>query len=520
MTSQISRRQFLRSAGGITFLALAPTGRGLFAAISPIKSLAVPIFTALPYVQPGPEGGLVPGGETVRLAWQTLKTDAAFEVQFGRGETYGRTAAVERSARDYAGKSDKDSRYNYVSACAGLELGTEYRYRVRCNATTIAEGYFTTRQPRGRKIRFAAFGDNAFGEPGERAIAYQAYRANPDFIQNTGDNVYESGLDTEYSRHFFPVYNADFASPGIGAPLLRSVPFYTVIANHDVEGVIPDTKTPCANFALNADALAYYTNFHFPLNGPAPAQATTLFGPEARLANFKTAAAARFPTMANYSYDVGDAHFVCLDSNVYIDPTDATLHAWLDADLAATDARWKFVTFHHPCFNIGAHHSHEQQMRMFAPLFEKHQVNFVLSGHEHNYQRTQPLRFAPRDTAKAKNLNSKDRLIAGEFTIDRNFDGERTTRAEGVIYITTGAGGKYLYDPEFNNAPEKWSLPEDGNVRYVAQMVSDRHSLTIFDVERDEVLLRQIDERGNEIDRIRLTAPTGDITKASVARRG
>ncbi len=170
--------------------------------------------------------------------------------------------------------------------------------------------------------------------------------------------------------------------------------------------------------------------------------------------------------------------------------------------------------------NIGAHHSHEQQMRMFAPLFEKHQVNFVLSGHEHNYQRTQPLRFAPRDTAKAKNLNSKDRLIAGEFTIDRNFDGERTTRAEGVIYITTGAGGKYLYDPEFNNAPEKWSLPEDGNVRYVAQMVSDRHSLTIFDVERDEVLLRQIDERGNEIDRIRLTAPTGDITKASVARRG
>ncbi len=505
MITAISRRQFLRSAGGVTFLALTPMGGGLFGAIAPIKPLAVPIFTALPYVQPGPEGRLVSGGETVRLAWQTLKTEASFEVRFGRDESYSQPASIDRSSRDYDGRGDKDSRYNYVCACAGLELGAEYRYRVRCNGTTIAEGYFTTRQPRGKKIRFVAFGDNAFGEPGERAIAYEAYRAHPDFIQNTGDNVYEAGLDTEYGRYFFPVYNADCASPSIGAPLLRSIPFYTVMANHDIEGVIPDTKTPCANFALNADALAYYTNFHFPLNGHAPAQTTTLFGPEPRLVNFKAAAAARFPTMANYSYDVGDAHFACLDSNVYVDTTDAALHAWLDADLAATDARWKFVTFHHPPFNIGAHHSHEQQMRALVPLFEKHRVNFVLSGHEHNYQRTQPLRFSPKNTAKAKNLNSKDRLIAGDFVIDRNFDGEKTTRADGVIYITTGAGGKYLYDPEFNNAPEKWSLPEDGNVRYVTQMVSDRHSLTVFDVDHDEVILRQIDEHGNEIDRIRVT---------------
>ena len=210
--------------------------------------------------------------------------------------------------------------------------------------------------------------------------------------------------------------------------------------------------------------------------------------------------------MANYSYDVGDAHFVCLDSNVYVDPTDAALNAWLDADLAATEARWKFVSFHHPCFNIGAHHSHEQQMRVLTPLFEKHRVNFVLSGHEHNYQRTQPLRFVPRDTTKARNLHSKDRLISGEFSIDRNFDGEKVTRADGVIYLTTGAGGKYLYDPEFNNLPKKWSLAEDGNIPYVAQMISDRHSLTLFDVERDEVLLRQVDEHGNVVDRIRVTA--------------
>ena len=507
MVPSLTRRQFLRSAGGITFLALAPTGRGLFAAIAPITPLAVPIFTALPYIQPGPEGRLVPGHESTRLAWQTLKTEAAFEVQFGRDETCGQSTTVERSARDYSGRGDKDSRYNYVCAFTQLELGTEYRYRVRCNGTTIAEGFFTTRQPRGRKIRFAAFGDNAFGEPGERAIAYQAYRAHPDFIMNTGDNVYESGLDTEYTRHFFPVYNADHASPSIGAPLLRSIPFYTVLANHDVEGFMPDSKIPAANFVLHADALAYYTNFHFPLNGvPAPTFPTMMHGPEKRLADFKACAGARFPTMANYSYDAGDAHFLCLDSNNYTDPTDPALQQWVAADLKGSDARWKFVSFHHGAFNVGVHHRYEQQMRVLAPIFQESGVTFVLSGHEHNYQRTVPLRFTPKDVAKAHAIHTKDRIVTGDFKLDLTFDGEKQTKANGVIYVTTGAGGKYLYDPEYNNVPEKWVIPEDGNLAFTAKRVSDRHSLTVFDVELDEVLLRQIDEQGNEIDRIRVTA--------------
>jgi hypothetical protein len=324
---------------------------------------------------------------------------------------------------------------------------------------------------------------------------------------NTGDNVYDAGLDSEYSRHFFPVYNADVPGPGIGAPLLRSIPFYTVLANHDFEGKDPEKNIPCADFEASADALAYFTNFHFPLNGPAaPAYPPVTRGPEQRLADFKACAGARFPGMANYSYDVGDAHFLCLDSNNYTDATDPGLQKWVDADLAAAgDARWKFAAFHHGAFNVGAHHSHEQQMRVLVPIFERHSVNFVLSGHEHNYQRTRPIRFTPRDTAKAHNVHTKDRVIPGDFKLDLAFDGEKQTRADGIIYLTTGAGGKYLYDPDYNDAPAKWVLPEDGNLAYTVKMISDRHSLTVFDVERDEVLMRQIDEHGNEIDRIRVT---------------
>jgi hypothetical protein len=506
MSTPVTRRQFLRSAGGISFLALTPIGPGLFAATDKLKPMAVPVFTALPYIQPGPESRLVAGAETVRIAWQTERTEATFTVQFGRDSAYGQTAEIARTSRDYSGRGDKGSRFNYVCACGGLQLGTEYRYRVRCHGETIAEGYFTTRQPRGRKIRFVAFGDNAYGDPAERAVAYQAYRAHPDFIMNTGDNVYDAGLDSEYTRHFFPVYNAEVPGPTVGAPLLRSIPFYTVLANHDVEGFMPDSKIPAANFELYADALAYYTNFHFPLNGvPQPTYPTMMHGPEKRLADFKACAAARFPTMANYSYDVGDAHFLCLDSNNYTDATDSRLQAWIAADLAATDARWKFVAFHHPPFNVGAHHSHEQQMRVLAPIFEKGGVNVVLSGHEHNFQRTRPIRFTPGDTAKAHKIHTKDRVVSGDIKLDLAFDGETRTKADGIIYITTGAGGKYLYDPEYNDDPAKWVLPEDGNLAYTVKMISDRHSFTVFDVERDELLMRQIDEQGDEIDRIRLT---------------
>src|SRR5262249_11176020 len=151
-----------------------------------------------------------------------------------------------------------------------------------------------------------------------------------------------------------------------------------------------------ADFARNADALAYYTAMHLPLNGPeAPSYPTPRMGPADRLAQFEACAGGRFPRMANYSFDHGDVHFLCLDSNRYIDPNDAALQEWIAADLSATDAVWTFVVFHHPPFNVGDEHYEVQHMRMLARLFESLGVDVVLSGHEHNYQRSRPIRFKP-----------------------------------------------------------------------------------------------------------------------------
>ena len=441
MTS-LTRREFLRSAGGVTFLALIPVGRGLFAA----PGTALPTFTALPYVQPGASSRLIDGQEAIVVAWQTEHVPAEFALDYGPTKSYGKSASVRRTER---WGSDTDRRFNYAADLVGLHLSAPYYYRLRGGGKTIAEGYFTTRKKRGQPTRFVAFGDNSYGDPGQRAVAYYAYQAHPDLIVNTGDNVYESGRDSEYAEYFYPIYNADTPDPKVGAPLLRSVPFYTVMANHDVHHK-DALKRPAADFDQYRDALAYYTAMHLPLNGPPAPSPTPVLGDAALIADFEACAGPRFPLMANYSFDYGDAHFLCLDSNDYINPTLPALRAFIEADLTSTDALWKFVVYHHPAFNVGAEHYKEQQMRALSPLFEAHGVDFCLHGHEHVYQRTLPLRFAPGDLSKAApGSHVSDRRIPGTFTLDTTFDGKMHTKPNGIIYITTGAGGKELYDPAF-----------------------------------------------------------------------
>ena len=484
--SNLTRRRFLQSAGGLSFLALTPVARNLFAAPQNANS---PLFTAMPYIQPGENSALIQDAESVVIAWQTQAQPAQFRCEFGPTERYGRTAPIERT-QVWAGEDIP--RFHYAVKPSNLKLGTRYFYRVSCNGELLLAGYFTTRQPRGARIRFATFGDNSLGAASDRAIAFQAYQTHPDFILNTGDNVYNRGLNREYEDHFFPVYNADKAAIDVGAPLLRSVPFYTVLANHDVTRRDAQ-KRSCADFDADRDALAYYTALHLPRNGPTPPIPTPIVGAPERLKEFQSAAANRYPRMANYSFDYGDAHFLCLDSNIYLDPSDPVLTNWIEHDLKSANAIWKFVNYHHPAYNIGQEHYREQHMRVLSPIFEKHGVDMVFHGHEHNYQRTRPFRFAPGDTKLVHNLNSSQRLVPGRFTIDTQFDGAKHTRPDGVIYLTTGAGGARLYDTDYTNDRSKWLRVEDDNAPYVAQVFADRHSLTLFEIAGDTLDMKQVD---------------------------
>ena len=79
-----------------------------------------------------------------------------------------------------------------------------------------------------------------------------------------------------------------------------------------------------------------------------------------------------------------DLLLVGLDSNAL----DADQVAWLERTLAASDATWKVVALHHPLYSAGYQGSNIEVRRALEPIFIANHVQLVLSGHDHDYQRS------------------------------------------------------------------------------------------------------------------------------------
>ncbi len=86
-----------------------------------------------------------------------------------------------------------------------------------------------------------------------------------------------------------------------------------------------------------------------------------------------------------YAKEFEDLLFIGLDSNI---PSDPEQLRWLDETLSNSNAGWKIVAMHHPPYSAGWHGSHEPSLESLTPLFEQHGVDLVLSGHDHDYQRS------------------------------------------------------------------------------------------------------------------------------------
>ncbi len=84
---------------------------------------------------------------------------------------------------------------------------------------------------------------------------------------------------------------------------------------------------------------------------------------------------------------LGSVRFFALDSG-YLDKEELD---WVDTQLAASDAEWRIVFFHHPLYSSGGTHGSALESRaVLEPLFVKHAVSVVFSGHDHFYERIKP----------------------------------------------------------------------------------------------------------------------------------
>lgn len=323
----------------------------------------------------------------------------------------------------------------------------------------------------------------------------------PDLALNTGDNVYTTAGDGNYADVWFRDWNSDADNNDSGAPFLRSIPYYIVVGNHDIGGsgasanlLADNPPTVPGQFGPGhfggglggGDALAHFNNFYDPLNGPVGVDIQSVFnGDDVSLTGLYfqyqgktyTSPAAikalrdsttvdsgmgpkrQIDHESNYSFDQGNAHFVFLDANPHlfnsllpggsnygVPPSfpfpeyPSVLRSWLINDLDNSAKTWKIVVYHQPAFSSGNATLRNDQMRRITKLLEDHGVSLVFNGHEHNYQRTLPLRALPPVTA------SPASPAPPAVAIDTAFDGRTNTVPDGVIHLVEGAGGNRDFD--------------------------------------------------------------------------
>lgn len=439
-----------------------------------------------PYIQPGNTPTL--NNEQKVIVWQTDSIPASFTIQYGSKRQYNKSVLVKSTPLHLVNSNS----ILYRAILPDLKFDQEYYYRLFMNGKLIAHSSFFTRTKKNSS-RFVVFGDCGVGTTAEAQIAQQVYFSKPQFVLITGDNVYSRGRVSEYLKNYFPFFNGTKKE----SSLMQSVPFYLSIGNHDVGA---------SDLQTYPDGLAFFYYFDLPLNAPAFKKMVTATGSMERLNAFKNATEGRYPNMANYSFDHGNVHILCIDSNPYVHPFDPDFLLWLENDLKNSNAKWKMVAFHHPGFHSSKVHYNAQWMRALSPVFERSGVDLVLNGHVHNYQRSYPLKFEPKLSAVGTTAIDSTGRVDGKFIMDKKFDGGKNTRPNGVVYIVTGAGGAGLYDTSFSNKPQLWAHEPQANwVPFTVKFISHVHSYSLIETKGNKLTFKQRDVFGKLLDEIRIT---------------
>jgi predicted phosphodiesterase len=217
-------------------------------------------------------------------------------------------------------------------------------------------------------VRFLVLGDAGTGDRPQREVAAQIARYRTEFPFTfaimLGDNIYGKERPQDFERKFIGPYKK---------LLDAGVKFYAALGNHDD----PNQR--------------YYKPFN--LDGQ-------------RYRTFKE----------------GHVRFFIIDSN-YLDPEQVK---WLEKELDASDSEWKIAYFHHPLYTTARRGPEVELRAILEPLFVKHGVDIVFTGHEHIYERFKPQKsihhFTVGGAAKLRRGDTRrGPLTAAAFDTDRSF---------------------------------------------------------------------------------------------------
>ena len=227
----------------------------------------------------------------------------------------------------------------HIVRITGLKPLAKYYYSIAGTEGILAQGadnYFTTLPVPGddqHTYRIAAFGDCGNNSVNQRNVRDQFIKHLGSNELNAwillGDNAYSYGKDAEFQTNFFNVYKDN---------LLKKYPLFPAPGNHDYHDV-PSSSID----AQKSGTVAYYQNFSMPTEGEAGGEPSY--------------------TKAYYSYDIGNIHFISLDSHgeengARLSDTTSKQVQWVKKDLEANKNKtWVIAYWHHPPYTMGSPNS-------------------------------------------------------------------------------------------------------------------------------------------------------------------
>jgi hypothetical protein len=366
-------------------------------------------------------------------SYNTPSTAPAPQVRYGLSSNYGSIATATAGTvpvpanppygSQPSGNVD-DTLYIHT-LITGLTPGTTYHYSVSYDGINWGpDTTFTTDIPGVHNYRFAACGDEATSTTSTQpvAAAIAALSPPPVFTLVAGDLSYASGgvaaLGDQYGASAGNTTQGSYSPSAwdsffaiLGPTVAQNIPFYWGVGNHEME---PLTNDGYAGVLTR-----------FPQN-----YATNSGGP------------------VNQTYTHGNVAFIQLDGNDLSSEiannngyTNGQQTTWLTGLLqqyraAGSGIDFIVVYFHNCMFCSNQTHGSDGGVRtVWEPIFDQYQVDLVINGHVHAYERTYPI-YNGTPTA----------VVASGGTVNQSATPYGTGAAgNGTTYICAGNAGQSLY---------------------------------------------------------------------------
>jgi len=429
----------------------------------------------------------------------------------------------------------------------GLRPGTSYSYRFRLSdGTTTPPATFTTAPDRmgvAEPFTFTALGDHGIDDlPSDGRTGFaNRYAADdrrrsptpagslvaliaaqqPAFHLVAGDICYADpqgvGAPESYTVPGAPFDNYDpFTWSTYFASIQRSAaatPWMFTTGNHDMEALYDSNVVP-PRVAPQHGYGGHQRRLDLPTNGPSPCPSV-------------------------YSFVHGNVAVLSLDANdLSIEIPANTGYsggaqvAWLTGRLAAfrADPTIDFIVafFHHCAYSTSATHASDGGVRdALAPLFDRYAVDLVVQGHNHQYERTNPIK-ASRSTRPAPDgsvvypaTDGTTYVLAGSGGRPRypfQPGSKERFRGDGVPDSDQGAGPEVVNSYVWRRgggAPVRGVTVDTESVDW-SQVRYDNYAFLAVDAlpaapgATTTLTLRAVTDLGQEIDRLTLSRRAGD----------